>query len=174
MSTLIDRQIRSWGQSGGIKPFKAALINPASVNIRIGSVLMIEAPDGAMYDVDISDCSFERPFLVDPGEFILAHSLEVFTIHENMEAEVCLRSSAARAGWDHLLAGYVDPGFIGAITLEFKNNRRFAALPVYPGQELCQLRISRLDERPDNHYGLTGRYQGDLSVNGCQDPSIGA
>ena len=71
MSTLIDRQIRSWGQSGGIEPFNPALINPASVNIRIGNTLKVESPGGTMYDVDISDCNYERPFLVDPGEFIL-------------------------------------------------------------------------------------------------------
>lgn len=126
-----------------------------------------------MYEVDLSDCSIDRPFLVDPGEFLLTCTREVVTMDADMEAEVCLRSSAARAGWNHHLAGYIDPSFTGAITLEFKNNRRFAALPIYPGLQLVQLRVRRLDSAPLRGYDRTGRYQGDLSVNGCQDPTIG-
>ena len=126
-----------------------------------------------MYEVDLSDCSAERPFLVDPGEFLLTHTAEVVTLGDMLEAEVCLRSSAARAGWNHALAGYVDPGWSGSLTLEFQNIRRFQALPIYPGQQLVQLRLRRLPQPPVSHYGITGRYQGDQSVNGCQDFTIG-
>lgn len=173
MTTLVDRQIIHWANGGGVTPFDRSLVNPASLNVRVGNYLRVESPGGEMYEVDISDCSIGRPFLVDPGEFILAQTQEKIRILANMEAEVCLRSSAARAGWDHHLAGYIDPGWDGVITLEFKNNRRFAALPIYPGLELCQLRIRRLDREPERHYGITGRYQGDTQVNGCQDPTIG-
>lgn len=173
MTTLVDRQLINFGNAGGITPFDEGLVNPASVNLRIGNVLKVESPMGSMYEVDISDCTLERPFEVDPGEFILAHTQERIRILKDMQAEVCLRSSAARAGWDHCLAGYIDPGWNGVITLEFKNVRRFATLPIYPGLELCQLRVSRLDKAPECHYGLVGRYQGDAGVNGCQDPTIG-
>ena len=173
MSTLVDSQINAWGLGGGLEPFDPALVNPASVNLRIGTVCKIEGPSGDLYEVDISENHIGRPYLVDPGEWILTHTMETVSLADDLEAEVCLRSSAARAGWDHCLAGYVDPGWSGSLTLEFQNVRRYAALPIYPGLQLCQLRLRRLDKRPINHYGLTGRYHGDRCVNHCQDPTLG-
>ena len=173
MSTLIDTQLMAWGRSGGLVPFSEAQVNPASVNLRIGSILKVESPGGGMYEVDISGCSASAPYLVDPGEWILTHTEEVVALSERLEAEVCLRSSAARAGWDHCLAGYIDPGFVGSVTLEFQNVRRYQALPIYPGLQLCQLRVRGLERAPHRHYGMTGRYHGDRSVNGCQDPTLG-
>ncbi len=178
MSSLVDWQIEQWAENGGLTPYDSALVNPASVNLRIGTTLVVESPSGGTYEVDISENTIGNPFLVDPGEWILAHTQELITLPLNLEAEVCLRSSAARAGWQHALAGYVDPGWGvgvggGRLTLEFQNVRRFATLPVYPGQQLCQLRIRQLSEIPQKGYDQTGRYQGDKSVNTNQDPALG-
>ena len=173
MSTLVDHQLRQWATlNKGLEPYAPTLVNPASVNLRVGDTLVIESPSGSTYEVDISGCTKAAPFLVDPGEWILAHTAEIVTLPRNMEAEVCLRSSAARAGWQHALAGYVDPGWSGRLTLEFQNVRRFAALPIYSGIQLCQLRVSKLSTLPSQGYDETGRYMGDLSVNTNQDLTL--
>lgn len=172
MTTLVDSQIKQWAKTGGLNPCDFSLVNPASVNLRIGTVLTIESPGGGTYDVDISDLHPGNPFLVDPGEWILTHTQEIVTLTDSMEAEVCLRSSAARAGWQHALAGYIDPGWSGQITLEFQNVRRFQVLPIYPGLQLCQLRVRRLDLAPDRDYSATGRYQGDMGVQGNKDLTL--
>lgn len=173
MATLVDRQLREWMRDGGLSPADYALVNPASVNLRIGTTLVVESPGGGTYEVDISGLHVGNPFLVDPGEWILTHTQEVVTLTDRMEAEVCLRSSAARAGWQHALAGYIDPGWSGRITLEFQNVRRFQVLPIYPGLELCQLRVRALDLAPSSDYSATGRYQGDMGVQGNKDRSLG-
>ena len=172
MSTLVDHQIKHWAHFGGITPFDMDLINPASINLRIGTAVQVEAESGRLQEIDLRDFTAAHPFWVQPGEWLLTHTAELITLPPNMEAEVCLRSSAARAGWDHCLAGYVDPGWSGKLTLEFQNVRRYKQLPLYPGQQLCQLRLRYLSTDPVTHYGQTGRYQGDQSVNACQDPTI--
>ena len=110
--------------------------------------------------------------MVKPGTFFLAETAEVIRLNDTLEAEVCLRSSAARAGWDHLLAGYVDPGWSGVLTLEFKNCRQYKSLPIWAGMQLVQLRLSRLQVPPMSDYSLTGRYYGDKGVQTCKDLSI--
>lgn len=164
MTTLVDSQIKQWAKAGGLNPCDFSLVNPASVNLRIGTTLVVESPGGGTYEVDISGNHLGNPFLVDPGEWILTHTQEVITLDADQEAEVCLRSSAARAGWQHALAGYIDPSWSGRITLEFQNVRRYQVLPIYPGLQLCQLRLRRLDRAPDRGYAETGRYQGDMGV----------
>lgn len=173
MATLVDRQLKKWMRDGGLNPADNSLVNPASVNLRIGTTLVVESPGGGTCEVDISRNNEINPFLVDPGEWILTHTQEIVTLTDQMEAEVCLRSSAARAGWQAALAGYIDPGWSGRITLEFQNVRRFQVLPIYPGLELCQLRVRALDIAPSSDYSQTGRYQGDLGVQVNKDGRLG-
>jgi dCTP deaminase len=172
MTTLVDSQIKQWAKTGGLNPCDFSLVNPASVNLRIGDHLEIESPGGGTYKVDISGNHIGNPFIVDPGEWLLSYSQEIVTLPPTMEAEVCLRSSAARAGWQHALAGYIDPGWSGQITLEFQNVRRYEVLPIYPGLQLCQLRLRRLDCAPDRDYSQTGRYQGDRGVQSNKDRTL--
>ena len=174
MTTLVDKQIKQWAQNGGLNPCDFSLVNPASVNLRIGTTLVVESPGGGTYEVDITENHAGRPFLIDPGEWILTHTQEIISLPQNMEAEVCLRSSAARAGWQHALAGYIDPSWSGRITLEFQNVRRFECLPIYPGLQLCQLRLRRLEQTPERGYDVTGRYQGDMSVQVNKDTRLGS
>lgn len=171
--SLVDHQIQTWAMNGGLMPFRSELVNPASVNLRIGTTLIVESPGGGTYEVDISDCDAGRPFLVDPGEWILTHTEEIVRLPGNFEAEVCLRSSAARQGWQHALAGYVDPSWHGRLTLEFQNVRRYQCLPIYPGLQLCQLRLRKLAEVPERGYDITGRYFGDMGVAGNRDTRLG-
>lgn len=178
MTTLTDNDIRAWALAGGINPYAPELVNPASINLTIGDVLIVESPSGGTYEVDISTDSQAHPFMVKPGEWILAHTAELITLGSCLEAEVCLRSSAARAGWNHALAGYVDPGWGlevggGRLTLEFQNVRRFASLPIYPGLQLVQLRLRRLSGPPSADYSQTGRYNGDKTVQGNKDEAVG-
>lgn len=168
---LLDHHLHAFGEAGNIRPFRPEQVNPASYNLTIGANLKMDRPYG-WEDFDLGQYSRERPFMVPPGCLILTDVQEIVRISPSHEAQVILRSSAARAGWDHALAGYVDPGYTGRLTLEFVNCRRFTNLPIYPGLELVQLRISTLDGSPDRHYGMTGRYQHAMQVEANKDPRI--
>ena len=171
MTTLVDTQIEKWAVQGGLYPFSRGQINPASVNLRIGNEIKIDTPHG-LATVSIDGCNPDNPYFVNPHDWLLTHTAETVTLGNMLEAELVLRSSAARAGWNHAFSGYADPGWSGKLTLELWNVRPFHTLKLYPGLELVQLRLRRLSRAPAADYSVTGRYQGDNTVNHCQDPTI--
>ena len=53
-----------------------------------------------------------KGYVLMPGQFILAHTAETVRIPDNCAAMLLLRSSAARAGFEHSFSGWCDPGFV--------------------------------------------------------------
>ena len=186
MAGLPDWKLREWAEGGGVKPWNPENLNPASLNLTIGPGVMVEPSHAAkmglpgraydwgcgLFRANLEELHEQR-LLVPPGGWILAEVAEWVKIPASMEAVLCLRSSAARAGWDHCLAGYVDPGYEGRLTLELVNCRRDEALALTLGSQLIQLRLSRLEDLPETDYSTTGRYQGDTAVAGCKDATVG-
>ena len=177
MSTLVDWEIAEWAEAGGVTPFEPELINPASINLRVGTTAKIESISGII-DPDLGAYSKFMPYIVPGGSWILCDVMEAISIPPNMEGTVVLRSSAARRGWDHAMAGFVDPGYgMGTpngskLTLEFVNCLKYQFLPIYPGIQLVQLRINMLQTIPRRPYHLTGRYNDAQQVEGCKDPTL--
>lgn len=65
---------------------------------------------------------FDGDYLLKPGGFVLAQTLETVCIPNNLAGMVEGRSSFARLGiTTHLTAPKIDPGFEGTITLEIAN-----------------------------------------------------
>lgn len=175
MSTLVDWRIRQLADhSRAIEPFREEQLNPASYNLTIGTKGFIESPaigpfrtEGGLTPVDLTN-----GLVLPPGGWILTDVEEFIRIPPNMEAQVILRSSAARKGWDHALAGYVDPSYQGRLTLEFVNCLKHHSLVIQTGMQMVQLKISRLDEVPQFGYDQTGRYHGATSVEACKDSTL--
>lgn len=105
-----------------------------------------------------------------PGEFILAHTVNKFFMPDNLSAEYSLKSSLARNGLEHMLAGWIDPGFNNSVlTLELKNISRFHTLRIKPGMPIGQVKFFQHDTVPDHaSYRSRGRYNGDLTVSGIK------
>ena len=107
--------------------------------------------------------STEDPFVLHPGEFALASTVETVGLHGPIVGRVEGKSSLGRCGLAiHATAGFIDAGFHGNITLELSN---VANLPVllYPGMPIAQFaffavqgKIARLYGHPD----LRSKYQG--------------
>lgn len=175
MSTLVDYQIKALAKAWKmISPYRKEQINPASYDVTIGPKILVEKPkepviiphnvikiiDNRWLELDI----FDSPYTLAPGEFILASTTELINLPEDIEATFCLKSSRGREGWEHALAGYIDPGFSGRITLELKNNNRYHPLEVSLGMKIGQLRFAKLNDRPNKSYKVTGRYQNDQTT----------
>ena len=90
-----------------------------------------------------------------PRTAVLASTMEYITMPLDCAGVLYLKSTPARAGLDHALAGFVDPGFVGDLTLELHAHRRKT---LHAGQRLVQLVLYRMEGRPDQPY--QGRYQG--------------
>lgn len=161
MTTLVDHQIRQLCRDLGlVEPFNPEMINPASIDVTLGDKILVETTDGDFIEFDIS----KETFFMPPGAFVLAHTAEYIRVPNNLECVFQLKSSRGREGYDHLLAGYIDPGFRGRITLELSNVRRFKELPLRSGMRIGQLRFAKLDEIPMRSYAVTGRYCGAETV----------
>ncbi len=78
---------------------------------------------------------------------------------DDLAGMLALKSSMGRQGLEHLHAGYVDPGFVGTLTLEMEVRAPWPIL-LARGQRIMQLILERMEDIPDAPYYLTGRYCG--------------
>jgi dCTP deaminase len=85
----------------------------------------------------------DSPFILHPGEFALATTLEYIKLPPNLAGRLEGRSTWGRAGLQiHSTAGFVDPGFEGTLTFELHNMGKLP-LPLYPGVRVSQLSFHR-------------------------------
>jgi dCTP deaminase len=128
---------------------------PTSLDLRLGTdfqVLrrsnlthldLIKDPESLQLDVQRSMKAVKvkptEPFILHPGEFALASTLEFVKIPLDLAARLEGRSTWGRLGLQiHATAGFVDPGFVGALTFEL-SNVSLVPLPLYPGVRIAQI-----------------------------------
>jgi len=88
-------------------------------SIILGEEFSIE--DEAYYTKKVVLSARHSVFL-HPGEFVLASTLEYFLFPDDLAGRIEGRSSWGRLGLlVHATAGFVDPGFAGALTFELSN-----------------------------------------------------
>lgn len=170
---LVDFQIRNLCQLADaplVAPFDEGLVNPASLDVRLGNTLLIESAEKReLVPYPLGSHSEAKPYELVPGQFVLAQTLETFHIPRDIAAEFKLKSSRGREGVDHALAAWIDPGFYGSVlTLELRNNRQLWPVPIWPSMKIGQIIFHRLDAVPLRCYAQTGRYNGDVSVTGSK------
>lgn len=164
---LPDFEIRRYCQEEAmVVPFDPELLNPASLDLTLGDRLMIETeehPD--LWIHGISHHTQADPFRLQPGEFCLAETAEIFNLPDDIAAQFVLKSSRAREGLEHLLAGYCDPGWHGSrLTLELQCARRHHPVALWPGMKIGQMVFHLMAATPERSYAVTGRYNRDEQV----------
>ena len=142
---LNDRWIREFGLSI-ITPFTPEQVNPASYDLRL---------DTALIDLDAGIQFWASPDVkILPGEAYLASTIEYIRMPYDVAGVLYLKSSLARQGLDHALAGWVDPGFEGNLTLELHSHR---PITLISGQRVLQIVFYLMNEVAENPY--SGRYK---------------
>lgn len=144
-----------------ISPVDPHQIQPASVDIRLGNTFSVveDSSNGIITlndEVKYKKIETDR-YLLLPGQFVLASTMEYFSLPDNLTAFVEGRSSLGRLGLFIQNAGWVDPGFEGEITLELFNANR-CAIELHTGRRVGQLVFAQLDDHALNPYN--GKYQG--------------
>ncbi len=152
-----------------IEPVEEEQIQPASVDIRLGDTFSIveDSPNGIITmqnEITYKTIQTDRYILL-PGQFVLATTLEYFVMPNDLTAFVEGRSSLGRMGLFIQNAGWVDPGFEGEITLELFNANR-CAIELQPGRRVGQLVFAQLDDTALNPY--KGKYQGQKGATGSR------
>ena len=189
MSLLSHNELLLLIDDGVITHTKPEHVNSASIDIQLGNKILIERTDPSLYQKgDLKrvtlrnkdhlhmiewDLVREGPYILFPGEFILAHSVEIFNLPNNISAEYKLKSSMARIGLDHLNAGWCDAGWHGSVlTLELKNCCRNHEIVLQAGDLIGQVIFFSHEEVSDeNSYAARGRYNNDKSVSGAKRKS---
>jgi dCTP deaminase len=116
------------------------LVNPASIDIRMGPEMLLEVGPEEFNAVDLT----AGPVRLQPGEFALVPTLEWLMVPNGYAVEV--KSSRARQGYDHSMAVWLDPGWCGAGTMGIRNATRYTPLPMECGMRIAQLIVHQLDQ----------------------------
>jgi dCTP deaminase len=159
---LSDLEIRARCQAGMVTPFDPALVNPASLDVRLGPRIRIESATSTeliLLDLEREGWDDQTPYMLRPGQFILAETIETFHLPDDVAAQFMLKSSRAREGIEHLMAGYCDPGWHGSkLTMELHNSRQLHPVAIWPGMKIGQLVFHQMSQAPERSYAVTGRY----------------
>lgn len=152
-----------------ITPMDKSQVQPASVDIRLGDTFSIveDSPTG-MINLDVKTeykTIKTDKYVLLPGQFVLATTMEYFELPDNLTAFVEGRSSLGRIGLFIQNAGWVDPGFKGEITLELFNANR-CAIELKAGKRVGQLVFAKMDEAALHPYN--GKYQGQRGATGSR------
>ncbi|MEV4569323.1 dCTP deaminase [Nonomuraea sp. NPDC049419] len=171
---LSDRDILAEIDAGrlSLDPFDPEMLQPSSIDVRLDRFFRVfenhryphidpseEQPDLTRMVEPRGD----EPFILHPGEFVLASTYEVVSLPDDLASRLEGKSSLGRLGLlTHSTAGFIDPGFSGHVTLELSN---VATLPIklWPGMKIGQLCVFRLSSPAEHPYGSDkygSRYQG--------------
>jgi dCTP deaminase len=171
---LSDRDLAKELEGGQLRlePFDQALVQPSSIDVRLDRWFRVfnnhlyTHIDPAIQQDELTsmvETVDGESFVLHPGEFVLASTLEVITLGDQLAGRLEGKSSLGRLGLlTHSTAGFIDPGFSGHVTLELSN---VANLPIrlWPGMKIGQLCIFRLSSPSEHPYGSAvygSRYQG--------------
>ena len=168
---LSDGEIQHFLEKGSlqISPMEPSQIQPASVDIRLGSMFSIieDLPTGVInLEEEIQYRTMETDrYVLLPGQFVLATTMEYIALPDYLTAFVEGRSSLGRMGLFIQNAGWVDPGFRGEITLELFNANR-CAIELKAGRRVGQLVFAEMDGSALHPY--QGKYQGQTGATGSR------
>ena len=168
---LSDHTIREMLGSGelSISPLGEGQIQPASVDVRLGDTFSFIEDGGEGIITFGREIAYKQVksdrYLLLPGQFVLATTMEYIRLPDNLTAFVEGRSSVGRMGLFVQNAGWVDPGFEGEITLELFNANK-CAIELTAGRRVGQLVFAKLDRRADDPY--RGKYNGQRGATGSR------
>ena len=181
MSQLSDVSIMEAMERGhiGIDPWDPSMLQPASIDVTLGTSWLVPATKGKVVTVRNRDASYvsleTTQHHLHPGEFALATTREVITLSDHVAAKFEGKSSLGRMGiMTHVTAGFIDPGFSGQITLEVCNVSPWT-LVFDAGIKIGQLVFTNLDTPASEGYGSKkwgSRYHGQRGATGVRSTPL--
>ncbi len=180
MSVLCDKEISKYIQSGMIDFSRSETdwdtvkkqINPNTLDLTLGKFIQwpkeTEKPlvFGRNYEAsefwELQEVNPDEGILLTPGDLFLGCSREYFCMPNNVCGQVFTKSSLGRVFINHMMAGVIDAGFEGTITLELRNEGKHNVVIPY-GARVVQIQFSYLNDVPELDYSQrTSRYMGQI------------
>lgn len=164
---LSDRELKKALESGRIKirpkPDLKTQLGSCSIDLRLGNIFRVFEHSLYPYiDPSRRDYSNEitriikvkqgDSFIIQPGDFVLASTLERITIDSTLLGRLEGRSSLGRLGIVvHSTASVFDPGWDGKAVLELGNLGRMA-VSLTPGMRICAMTFEELSSPAEVPY----------------------
>lgn len=164
---LSDRDIKKALKTGRIKISPKLDVNEqigsCSIDLRLGKTFRVFEhskhpfidPNNKDYSHDITREITVRKgerFIMQPGDFVLAVTLEKVTISPDLLGRLEGRSSLGRLGIVvHSTASVFDPGWDGNPVLELGNLSNIA-VALYPGMRICAMTFEELSSPAETPY----------------------
>lgn len=182
---LSDRDIRKALEEGRIRidPFPdfEKQLGSVSVDFRLGHTFMVfehsrfsyidprhpASIGDAMRTIEVGD---DEPFIMQPGDFALASTIESLELPDDLLGRLEGRSSIARLGITvHSTAAVFEPGWVGTATMELSNLGRMA-VALYPGMRICAFSFETLSSPVSMPYRnkKNNKYSGQVSPRASQ------
>ncbi|MBX3069070.1 MAG: dCTP deaminase [Thermomicrobiales bacterium] len=177
---LSDRDIVAALESGRIRidpaPDLAVQLGSVSVDFRLGTTFMVfehsrfsyidprhpQSIGDAMRTIEVVE---DEPFIMQPGDFALASTIESLELPDDLLGRLEGRSSIARLGITvHSTAAVFEPGWIGTATMELSNLGRMA-VALYPGMRICAFSFETVSSPVSMPYRkkVNNKYAGQMS-----------
>ena len=171
---LSDRDIRAEVEAGRVRldPYDADMVQPSSLDVRLDRFFRVfenhRYPhiDPSIEQADLTrlvEPDGDEPFILHPGEFVLASTYEVVSLPDDISGRLEGKSSLGRLGLlTHSTAGFIDAGFTGMSRSSCRTSRRLP-IKLWPGMKIGQLCLFRLSSPAEHPYGSAvygSRYQG--------------
>lgn len=177
---LSDRDILGALETGRIgidpAPDLETQLGSVSVDFRLGTTFMVfehskhsfidprqpRSIGEAMRTIEVNP---DEPFIMQPGDFALASTVESLTLPDDLLGRLEGRSSIARLGITvHSTAAVFEPGWTGTATMELSNLGRMA-VALYPGMRICSFSFETVSSPVLTPYGKkrNAKYAGQVT-----------
>ncbi len=163
---LSDRDIKKALSSGRVKitpkPDLKIQLGSCSVDLRLGkrfrvfnhSKLAYIDPVNPKLTTGMTEVALKdkEPFILQPGDFVLATTVEEIELSDDLVGRLEGRSSLGRLGIVvHSTASIFDPGWKGVVVMELGNMGRMP-VALYPGMRICSMTFEELSSVADVPY----------------------
>ena len=118
------------------------LVNPASIDVRVGPEMRLEVGPGEFRAVDLA----AGPVHLEPGDFALVPMLEWLMVPNGVAIELRVKTAAAQEGYGIAAPVWLEPGWCGVATLPVRNVTRHTRLAIERGMRLAELVVHALDQ----------------------------
>lgn len=178
-----DRLLKLLDQ-GVIQGSDPSRVNSSSIDVTLGSIFLVERPcerERRPWRASLRDRDalvFDRvelkggdALVLDPGQFVLAQTREMFNLPTHISAEFKMRSTAARMGLEQLGADWCGAGWQNSVlTLELKNLTQHHRIELLPGDAIGQMVFYSHAPVPKAK-AYKGAYNGDVEVSTAKGAS---
>jgi dCTP deaminase len=185
MVVLADRDILTALETGRVRidpyPDLESQLGSVSVDFRLGTTFMVfehsrfsyidprnpGSIGDAMRTIEVPP---DEPFIMQPGDFALASTMETLELPDDLLGRLEGRSSIARLGITvHSTAAVFEPGWIGTATMELSNLGRMA-VALYPGMRICAFSFETVSSPVMTPYRdkLNNKYAGQVTPRASQ------